>query len=459
MKMAKTSEKEGKNLSFPEGFLWGAAVSSHQNEGWNENNDFWGWEQTPGHISDGSTSGAACGWWKFAEDDFDLAAELGGNTLRLSVEWSRVQPAPDRWDDAAIDRYREMLKALRERGLEPMVTLHHFTNPLWLAEVGGWANPNVVGLFETYAAHVVESLGDLCSTWCTINEPVVYAINAYLRGAWPPGKKSLPKTFTVMGNMAKAHALAYRVIHRRHGSMKVGIVKAMPIFDPANPESGGDSRVAAATDAVFNSRFLEAVTEGKFRAPLFNVSGFKLGPGVGLYTYGVDSNDFFGLNYYGRENIAFSASRPDSAFGHSVLLEGREYCDEPWGSREIYPEGIYRQLVRLGAHRKPVYVTENGIDDRQDSRRARFILLHLAQVHRAIREGVDVRGYYHWTLVDNYEWAEGWGPRFGLVAFDVASRERSPRRSALMYAEICRANAITEEIVEKYAPEAAPEIW
>jgi beta-glucosidase len=172
-------------LKFPDGFLWGAATAAHQNEGMNVNNDFWAWEQAGNHTADGTVSGLACDWWNRAEEDFDRAAALGLNTLRLSVEWSRVEPEPGRWNAAALGRYRDMLQGLSRRGLKPMVTLHHFTNPRWLSERGGWLLPEVVPAFARYAAYVVSVLGDLCDTWCTLNEPGIYAAFAYILGRWP----------------------------------------------------------------------------------------------------------------------------------------------------------------------------------------------------------------------------------------------------------------------------------
>ena len=182
-----------RKLVFPDGFLWGVASSAHQNEGNNTNNDFWLWEQDPDHITDQTTSGLASDWWTNAEADFDRAAAMGLNSLRLSVEWSRIEPRAGTWDISALDRYRAMLIALRDRNLEPMVTLHHFTNPLWLAEQGGWANTSTVAYFERFVRKTVETLGDLCHIWCTINEPNIYALLAYVTGDWSPGKKSVRK--------------------------------------------------------------------------------------------------------------------------------------------------------------------------------------------------------------------------------------------------------------------------
>ncbi|RME40623.1 MAG: glycosyl hydrolase family protein [Caldilineae bacterium] len=427
-------------LTFPDGFLWGVATAAHQNEGNNTNNDFWQWEHLPGKTADGSTSGLACDWWdaerQRAEADFERAAEMGLNTLRLSVEWSRIEPQPDRWDEAAIERYRAMLTRLHELGLTPMVTLHHFTNPLWLAERGGWLWREAVPRFRRYSDYVAQKLGDLCNLWCTLNEPMVYAYLSHLTGEWSPGEKSLLRTLRVAAAMAKAHLAAREAIRARQPAARVGLVKHLPILDAAAPRLP-DRLAAGAQDRLFNERFFRAVYGNR--------------PAGG--------DDFVGINYYGRHNIAFDLRRPFTLFGRNVIPPGAEMWDDPWPDREVYPHGLYRAIRRAAAFGKPVYITENGLADAEDARRPRFLLAHLAAVHRAIRDGFDVRGYYYWTLVDNYEWVEGWTTRFGLIALEPETQQRTPRRSAALYRAIARANAITPAMVEEFAPEAMAAIF
>jgi beta-glucosidase len=432
---------EQTTMRFPEGFLWGAATSSHQVEGNNSNNDWWEWEKEPGHILDGRRSELACDWWNRAEDDFDLAREMGQNAHRLSLEWSRIEPREGEWDDDAIARYRRMLVGLRERGLEPMVTLHHFTNPLWLVEKGGWETEIVVPLFERYVNKVVEELGDLVELWSVINEPNIYAIISYAGGRWPPGKQNLFLAFRVLSNMLLAHGQAYRVIHRLQPHAKVGIAHAVRVFDPARPNSRLDRWAASLPDRIFNQLVLTALTEGVLAFPLaLNRRVSEL----------VDSLDFLGINYYTRDMVAFDASRPGELFGRRFYAEGAEMSDGGYG--EVYPEGLYRLLKRVAAYGKPIYITENGLPDEDDDQRPRFLLTHLAAMHRAMQEGVPVKGYFHWSLLDNFEWAEGWTLRFGLIALNVETQERTVRRGGQLYKEICQANAITQDMVERYAP-------
>ncbi len=435
-------------LRFPDDFLWGTATSSHQVEGNNANNDWWEWEKVPGHIKDGSRSGLACDWWNRAEEDFDLAREMGQNAHRLSVEWSRIEPKEGEWSGEAIARYRRMLTALRERDIEPMVTLHHFTNPLWLVEKGGWESEAVIPLFERYVTKVVEELGDLVTLWCTINEPNVYAYQGYLLGVWPPGKRSFRLCFRVLRNMVLAHAAAYRAIHRLQADAQVGVAYNMHLLDPADPSSALDRLVAKVQDRLYNRLFLWALRDGKLR--------FPLGRGQ-IVPEAVDSIDYMGLNYYSRSLVAFDVSRPFELFGRRCIPEGAERGPGTWG--EIYPEGLYQLLKQLSAYGKPIYITENGRPDNTDEHRPRFILTHLAAVYRAIEEGVPVKGYFHWTLVDNFEWAEGWGMRFGLVALNVETQRRTMKRSGQLYKEICQLGAITKGMVERYAPQSLEEVF
>ncbi|MDH7485542.1 MAG: glycoside hydrolase family 1 protein [Anaerolineae bacterium] len=434
-------------LAFPAGFLWGTATSSHQVEGDNRNNQWWAWEQQPGRIWHGDTSGLACDWWRHAEADFDRAAALGQNSHRLSLEWSRIEPQEGVFDEAALARYRQMLQALHERGLEPMVTLHHFTNPLWLVELGEWENPQVVRYFERYTARVVEALGDLVTLWCTINEPAIYALLSYLWGRFPPGKTDWSIAFGVLANLLRGHAAAYHTIHRLRSEARVGLVKAVRGFEPANPVSPLDRLVTRLQDYFFNDVTLLAAKDGWLRFPLAWLPR-RHGPLA-------DSFDFVGVNYYTRGLVAFDIRRRREVFGRQGYRPGAALSDSgqfgPYS--EIYPEGLYHVLRKVAMLGKPIIVTENGLPDADDDQRPRFLLTHLAQVHRALREGLPIEGYYHWSLVDNFEWAEGWGLRFGLIELDPQTQERRIRPSGHLYAEICRANGITREMARRYGVE------
>ena len=430
-------------LLFPERFLWGAATAAHQVEGENSNNDWWAFEHKPGAIWHGDISGLACNWWRNAESDFDLMAAMGHNTHRLSVEWSRIEPEKGRFDPAAIARYREMLTGLRRRGIEPMVTLFHFSSPLWLAEQGGWGSRAVVGHFRRFARYVVEQLGDLVKLWCTINEPNVYATLGYLLGTHAPGEKNPRRCFQVLSHQLQAHAAAYRAIKALDGSSQVGLVLNTIALEPLDPTSRSSALATGLVDYVFHEIVFRSVNDGRLRFPL-NTTCSPL----------IDSVDFWGVNYYTRQRVSLQRQFLQLTPGWEMSDNGRS---GPYG--EIYPEGFYRVLKRVAALGKPIYITENGLPDADDDQRPRYLLTHLAQVQRAIAAGADVRGYYHWSFTDNFEWAEGWALRFGLIALDVKTQARKPRRSAQLYTDIIRANAITPELVAAYAPEAMGDVF
>jgi beta-glucosidase len=437
-------------LDFPSDFLWGTASSSYQCEGGNTNNQWYRWEQQ-GRILSGEPCGNAANWWKAAEKDFELAEQMENNALRLSLEWSRIEPAEGQWESTAIDRYREMLVDLRRRHMVPIVTLHHFTEPLWFVDRGGFANEGNIRFFIRYVNYVVGVLRDLCDFWVTVNEPNVYATQGYELGSFPPGEQNILRTFQVLRNLLQAHVETFYAIRRLQPEAQIGYCLHYRLFDPADPLSLLDHAVAGLQDTFFNWAVLQAAETGRLPFPVNTL----LSP----VPRAAGARDYHGVNYYTRDMVRFDSTVPAELFGRrfvrSGVIRNDPGLDNTFG--EIYAEGLYRVLkavYRRTRGNKPLYITENGFSDTLDDRRPRATLEHLATVHRAIREGVPVGGYMHWSLVDNFEWNNGWQVRFGLIEIDPITQQRMPRRSASMYGEICRANAITEDIVERYAPEA-----
>lgn len=431
-------------LRFPPGFLWGTASSAHQVEGNNTGNQWWEAEQRPGAIWHGDKSGLACNWWQDAEADFDRMQALGLNAHRLSVEWSRIEPRPGEFDTAAIDRYRALLDGLRRRGIEPMVCLHHFSNPTWLQRAGSWERPEVVERFQSFVRYTVAALRDLNTMWLTINEPQIYVNHCYLEGIFPPHQRNAILALRVYRHMALAHGAAYQAIHALQPNAFVGNASALRAFAPLREESGGDAFAARVYRYMGDEIWFRAITEGRLWPPL----------GYGEQHPPLrDSFDFVGINYYTRTLLRFTPN-PLALFGTRAHLPGAELSDSGRDGPYSYyaPDGLYQLCRELSSLGKPLYITENGLPDSDDDQRPRWLLGHLAALHRALRAGCDVRGYYHWTFTDNFEWAEGWGLRFGLVAVDPFTQERTPRPSAHLYGQIARGNALTPEMAQVFLP-------
>ncbi|MDH5508701.1 MAG: glycoside hydrolase family 1 protein [Anaerolineae bacterium] len=429
-------------FNFPRGFMWGTATSSHQVEGNNHNNTWWAWEQEPGRIAGGDTSGLACDWWGGRwRQDFDRAAESGQNAHRLSIEWSRVQPKPNRWNEAALDRYRQMLRGLHERGMRPVVTLHHFSDPLWLAEQGGWENPRTITHFAVYASRVVEALKSYADIWVTINEPNVFATLGYVLGLFPPGKRDLNAAFQVMTNMAKAHASTYHAIHAIQPQAQVGLAVNYRGFDPARPWFPPDQFSAGLLSRLYNNFFPQAAKNGDLR---FITKHRKL-------PQAKNTLDFLGINYYTAENVSFAPLSPAELFCRRAFPVGADLS--PSGDIANRPEGLFHALKWGLGFGVPIIVTENGVEDSADRLRPRYLAQHIRHLWRAVNFNYPIKGYFHWSLVDNFEWHNGWTQRFGLWELDTETQARRKRSSADLYAAICKQNALSSEMVAKFAPE------
>jgi beta-glucosidase len=415
--------KAGTPFEFPSGFLWGAATASHQVEGDNRGNDWWEAE-TNGLLP--HRSGDACGHYRLYEQDFDLARELGHNAHRFSIEWSRIEPEPGVWNEAELEHYSRVVEALRLRNIEPVVTLHHFTNPKWFAKAGGWLRPDSGERFARYVARVATRLPSV-KYWLTINEPTVLIKHGFLTGDWPPFAKSSPlRAMSAMRGLARAHLAAYRVLHELRPAALVSFAHSAPLIVPCNPERHLDRYVARLRDWILNRWFFELIG--------VDLDGPATRPAC---------LDWIGLNYYTRTIVRHR-------LGGRAWLVGAE-CTEPhhadFGARnslgwEICADGLRIVLQRFARLGLPLMVTENGVPTEQDAVRAGFIREHVRAVAQAIAAGVNVLGYLHWTLMDNFEWALGTTAKFGLSAVDPATLRRIRRPSAEAYAEICRRHAI-----------------
>lgn len=407
---------EHTNLKFPGNFLWGAATSAHQVEGNNVYNDWWEWEKK---LPLEKRSGLAANQYQIFEQDFDLIKQLGHNAHRLSVEWSRIEPEEGKFNQLALDHYKTVLKALKDRGLTVMLTLHHFTNPLWFAKKGGWENSKSSYYFERFVKKIVPEIKDYVDLWITINEPGVNVYMGYIYNSWPPQRNSKLAAVKAFWNLARAHKKAYKAIHQIIPDSQVGVTNSFISFNTFHNHSIREQIVEWFLD-IFNNHLF------------YKLTGIKL-------------HDFLGVNYYFNQYISFNGKGTRIPKIVDVSKTQKDVSDLGW---EIYPEGIFYVLMDLSDYHKPIYITENGIASTNDDRRTRFLLSYLKEIYHAIQTGVDIRGYFHWSLIDNFEWADGFTPRFGLVEVDYKTQERHPRPSARVYAEIIRHNGIPHHLLK-----------
>jgi beta-glucosidase len=426
---------------FPKNFLWGTATAAHQVEGQNQNN--WSeWEKEPGHIADGSRSGNASGWWQGEwEKDFERAGATGQNAHRLSVEWSRVQPTPDSWDEKAMAIYQKMTEKLLGLKMTPVITLHHFTDPLWFREKGGWESKDSPQLFETFVRKVVTRLKPYVNFWITVNEPNVYSVMGYLFGFYPPGRTNIQATGNVFANLLRGHTLSYHTIHSLQPEAKVGFSIHHAPMHPAHAWSPFDQVLARFFDWNWNEAWLRSVQTGVFK---FFLNPIKIPEAKGAM-------DFLGVNYYNRQFVSFAPTSKDTLFASIDLAKDAQ----PSKSRDFAndPKGMFETMKWAHGFGLPVYITENGIDDEADTLRPRMLVENLHQVWRATNFNWNIKGYFHWSLVDNFEWLSGWTQRFGLWGLNIRTQERTKRKSAEIYEEICKENGITSGMVQKYLPE------
>lgn len=408
-------------INFPKNFFWGAATSSHQVEG-NNHNDWTEWEKSEKRINflrsngliekyglENYISGKAADHYNRFQDDFKIAKELGHNATRFSIEWSRIEPEEGKFNEKEIEHYKKVVATLKELKIEPFVSLWHWPIPIWLRDKGGWENKKISDYFARYSEKLVIALGKDVQFWITLNEPEIYANNSYLEGIWPPQKKNLFAYLRVLHNLIKAHRKAYESIKKINPNVQIGIAKNNVYFE-------------AYQNKLIN-RLLKKFINWWWNFYFLNrIRNYQ---------------DFIGLNHYFHNRINYGFNKN----------ENKKVSDMGW---ELYPEAIYYVLKDLKQFNKPIYITENGLADSKDEKRWWFIFESLKNISRAINEGVNVKGYLHWSLMDNFEWDKGFWPRFGLLEIDYKTLERKIRPSAKFYRDICIANGITEDILKKY---------
>lgn len=434
--------------SFPKGFLWGTATAAHQVEGQNENNNWYAWESEPGTIYKDQKSGLACDWWNGRwKEDLTNAAKTGQNAHRFSIEWSRIQPSANTWNEKALEKYRTMIIGMRDLNLEPMLTLHHFSDPLWIYEQGGWENSETVNYFATFVRHAVDALKDLVKIWVTINEPAVYTIGGYLGGGFPPGKNNLGKAYTVLSNLVKGHAAAYQIIHKLQLDAQVGVAKQYRALEPSRAWFPPDRWISRFSSQSFNDAFSDTLIDGNFK---FAFKKENVPEAIG-------TQDFIGVNYYSQDQIIFKPFTFKDVFQHRHFLEGSQLSET--GFIANIPDGMRAALKWAHKFDLPIYITENGVEDSTDRMRPSYLLEHLRKVWDAANRNWQVKGYFHWSQVDNFEWERGWSQRFGLWGIDPETQERQRRKSVDLYAAICKENGISSDTVKKFAPEVFEKLF
>ena len=392
-------------LNFPMGFLGGAATSAYQVEGGNIHAD---WE-------DFKSAGQASDQYNLYEQDFDLAKSLNHNSHRLSIEWSRIEPSEGEFDQKEIEHYVKLLKYLKKLNFTVMLTLWHVTLPKWVADKGGWENGQTVKYFERFVKKIIPEIGEFVDLWITVNEPGVYVYETYIVRAWPHAKKSLLGQIKTLLNLASAHKKAYKALHQIYPAGKpVGMANNVMSFEAFHKHSLTEQLAVTLNDIFINHLFY-FLTKG--------------------------THDFLGINYYFHVRFKHQGLIPEPV---NKLQQIHEISDLGW---EVYPEGLFDVLADLSDD-IPIYITECGIATTNDDRRNRFLIAYLQEVSRAIKAGVNVRGFFYWSLIDNFEWHLGFDPRFGLVEVDYDTFKRTPRNSAQVYSEIIKRNGIPHDLLK-----------
>jgi len=417
---------------FPKDFLWGVATSSHQVEG-NNFNDWSEWEKEnadrlaeempkifndwqrkkfPEMFETGNyISGITCDHYNKYEEDFDLLKDLGANSYRFSIEWARIEPEEGKFDENEIKHYKKFVQALKNRNIEPLITLWHYTNPIWIRDIGGWENEKTINFFLRYVEKIIKNFPDI-KFWLVLNEPTVYTSLSYIKGTQPPGIKNVFKSRKVINNLVKAHLKSYDLIRSLDNNTMISTTYSVNYWIPYK-------------NKLYNRILSRAMNylEGHFLKKIKNKA------------------DFIALQYY--RSITIGWKRGGNLLGiiGNNLNDNENVNDLRW---KIYPEGLYYFLKKNSASKMPIYITENGIPDAFDEKRGKFIKDHIFWIKKAIDEGVNVRGYFHWSLIDNYELIEcrGFWPRFGLVEIDYKTLERKPRKSFYEYQKIIKNNSL-----------------
>ena len=411
---------------FPPDFVFGVSTAAYQVEG-NIENDWAEWERA-GKLNDPK---ARCGLgvdhWNRFDEDIQLTQDLGAGAFRMSIEWARIEPERGRYDEAAIDGYRRRLEKMRAAGIRPVVTLHHFTHPGWFHRQSPWHDPRSVEVFRSYAKVCAKIIKGLDPLVITFNEPMVLLLGGYIRGCIPPGLADGKKAMLALGNIGRSHVAAREEILAECGRVDIGISQNLLVFAPDRGWHPLDRALCRLAQEAYNHAFLRALMTGDLRIFMPGVASTRQ-----VIEGGRDSLDFVGINYYTRAHLRFVRKPPFVEFRYRDV-HNRGLTHIGW---EDYPEGFSQMLLEVKQYGKPVWITENGIDDRTGDRRSSYLHSHWSQLLQVAKKGVDLRGSLYWSLMDNFEWLEGWGPRFGLYHVDFKTLERRPTPACRYFREV-----------------------
>jgi beta-glucosidase len=423
------------DVSFPGDFLWGVATAAHQVEGGSSDSNWTWWESQSDpsgmpRIAGGQAAGDACDHWNRYPEDIELMKQLGVSSYRFSIDWARVEPRPGEFDADAIAHYHGVLAALKEAGIRPCITLLHFSWPMWFEQLGAFEKSANIAHFERFARRMFQEYRPACKLWCTVNEAEVVSLMGYLLGMFPPGQQDLHTALLVQRNLVLAHAKVYQALKHMPGggTARIGFVKNIFQFEPFRRWNLAEWVLARLVEWAHNGAIMRYMATGMF------ISRVPWLAWITAYDPEVrGAGDFIGLNYYSHGHVRIKLDRDQP-----VSLAHRPHETPTDFHFAMYPEGLHRALHRLAALGKPIFVTENGVPDATDRIRDTFIRRYLYALHRARIEGVDVQGYYYWTLMDNFEWAEGYHQRFGLYHVDFDTQKRTLREGAKAYARVIR---------------------
>lgn len=403
------------------GFLWGVATSAFQLEG-SPYADWSTWDSIF-NLNPNVTN-----HYEMYKEDIKLIKNLGVNAYRFSIEWSRIQPSENYWNREVVEHYQRIIDLLNEHNITPMVTIHHFTHPVWFITKYPWHKRSSIEKFTEYADRLIDTIRGV-DYWITFNEPYLLILGGYLEGCTPPGIRDLNLAIKALKNIFTCHGKLYEMIHLRNKNAMVSIAHNMAVFAPWVSWNPLDKVLTKVAKRFYNHSVIEGFQTGKIVLPI----PFREKVEIEVPIKG--KLDFFGINYYTRVHMRFNPFKRFFVEFRHRDLDGHGLTDMGW---EIYPKGLKKVLKYASRLNVPLIITENGIATKDDNKKIKFIKAHVDVLESAINEGIDVRGYFYWSLIDNYEWLHGLDARFGLYRVDFKTFKRIPTKAAHFYSYVIK---------------------